>query len=555
MKNLRLIGGEMPGWSDRRPGERSPAGGPVLAHLLVRAAPLLAGGRVLVAGPHDDAIVDVLSARADVTCLLRAQPDAARLAGRGVTVLCGTLAKLTDTDRYDVVVALDGLDRLCSVEGPQYDWADALQALRRTLRPGGTLLLTVENELGVHRLVDRAAATSAHTDGAWRPLGEFDESRPGNPTRLAARLAADGLAVTWVGAAWPLPAAPTLVATPNALQEGPTSALAAAAAGAVGVAYARQPVLSDPRRLAAAAVRGGLGAEFAAAWIVLAHRAPRPAVSLPLPPALLSLGSPQAPPDGPAPGVPSRIDPPPGGPVLELGRDREGGWVRKAVTGAAGATPGRDPSALDGPMPAGRLLEELLLGACLRHDLPTIRRLLTGWAAWLATLGAPRAHATVDNVVLDGDTYALLDTSLRDPDPPGVPEAATDALHRLAHTLISGGYVHPWPAATDADTLTAVLAGAAGLDVRPQTTPIRAEPPEPDSLREHEEQLRALREQLADATTRTAWYEQELALRDTELRRAHLQIAVFSGSLGHRLARLGLTAARRARTALRRTQH
>ena len=62
---------------------------------------------------------------------------------------------------------LDGLDRLCSVEGPQLDWAESLHVLRRALRPGGSLLLSVENELGVHRLVDRSSVTSAHTDGAW----------------------------------------------------------------------------------------------------------------------------------------------------------------------------------------------------------------------------------------------------------------------------------------------------------------------------------------------------------------------------------------------------
>ncbi|GAB1689100.1 hypothetical protein [Krasilnikovia sp. M28-CT-15] len=540
-QSVRLIGGEMPAWSDRRPGERPPAGGPVLAHLLDRLAALLpTGGRALIAGPHDDTIVAGLAAYTDVTCLLRGRPDADRLAGRGVTVLCGTLAKLTDTDRYDVVVALDGLDRLCSVEGPQYDWAEALQVLRRTLRSGGTLLLAVENELGVHRLVDRSAVTAARTDGAWRPLGEFDGSKPGAPTRLAARLAAEGLAVSWLGAAWPLPASPTLVATPNALQEGPSGAVAGAAAGAVGAAYARQPVLSDPRRLAAAAVRGGLGAEFAAAWIVLAHRAPRPRLVGPPPSALLSTG------------------PLPGATVLELGRDRDrgGGWVRRVVGGTVEATPHRDPTALDGPMPAGQLLEELLLSACLRHDLPRLRRLLTGWSAWLATLDGQRAYATADNVLLDGDTYALLDPSPRDPDPPGAPTAAVAALRRLARTLLSGGYAHPWPAATDQDALTLVLAGAAGLDVGPELTtmPVPTGPVGPDSLREHEEQLRALRDQLADATARTDWYAQELALRDAELRRAHLQIAVFSGSLGHRLARLGLSVARRARHILRRSR-
>jgi SAM-dependent methyltransferase len=334
-----MIGGEMPTFVEDRPA----AGGALFGYLIDR---LPAGGNVLIAGPHDDALVDALAARSSVTCLVRSQPKAAELDARGLDVLCGSLAKIIDVERYDVVVALDGLGRLCSVEGPQYDWAESLQALKRTLRPGGTLLLAVENELGVHRLVDPGSATSAHTDGDWRPLGEFD-TKPGNPTRLAGKLSTEGLAVDWLAAAWPVPAAPTLIATPNALQDGPVDALAAVTAAAVGQAYADRAVLSDPRRLAAAAVRGGLGPEFAAAWLVVAHRAPRPAAAISLPSVLLG-----------------------DGPVLEIGPGLEGDWVRRVIR----QVPGRDLSVLAGPLPTGRLLEELLLGAALRHDLPLLDR-------------------------------------------------------------------------------------------------------------------------------------------------------------------------------------
>lgn len=491
---IRMIGGEMPAFTE----VRAPAGGALYGYL---ADQLPAGADVLVAGPHAAGLVETLAARTRVTCLLRSQPEAIELDARGLDVQCGTISKLTDVERYDVVVALDGLDRLCSVEGPQYDWSETLQVLKRTLRPGGMLLLAVENELGVHRLVDPASPTAAQDDAAWRPLGEFD-TKPGNPTRLAARLAAEGLAVDWLGAAWPLPEAPTLIATPNALEDGPVDALAAVAASAVSRAYEKKSVLSDPRRLAAAAVRGGLGAELAAAWVVVAYRAPRPALVLNLPPALTFSGS-----------------------IFEVGPDGEAGWTRRAVRGEAP----------DGPIPAGRLLEELLLGAALRHDLPTLRRLLTGWMATLPTW-------TADNVVVDHDRFARLD--------PAVPETE-DALRRFGQILLGGVYPHPWPAATDLDTLTAILRGAAGL---PAGTPVPApagEPPAPDSRREHEEQLRALHRRLADATSQVQWYEAELAKRDDQLRDAQIKIETFSGNLSYRVARLGLRAARRARTHLR----
>ena len=222
---IRLIGGEMAGWTEDRP----PAGGALFGHLLDQ---LPTGAGVLVAGPHDHALIETLAARTTVTCLVRSQPEAERLDARGLDVLCGTLTKLTEAGRWDAVVALDGLDRLCSVEGPQYDWAECLRALRHALLPGGILLLTVENELGVHRLVDPAAPTAARTDEAWRPLGEFDDSKPGNPARLADRLAVEDLALDWLGAAWPEPWSPTLIATSEALRNGPAEALAAAAASA-----------------------------------------------------------------------------------------------------------------------------------------------------------------------------------------------------------------------------------------------------------------------------------------------------------------------------------
>jgi hypothetical protein len=514
MTDLMMIGGEMPEWSDHRPDERPPASGAVLAELLRGLAP--AGGRVLVAGPHDDTLIDALGSRTEVVCLVRSEPDALRLEQRGMNVLCGTLAKVTDTERYDVVVALDGLDRLCSVEGPQLDWAESLHVLRRSLRPGGSLLLSVDNELGVHRLVDPTSPTSAPGPGDWRPLGEFDDTKPGNAARLAARLNADAMAVSWLAAAWPVPSAPTLLATPEALQNGPVGALSAAAAGAVAAAYAGKPVLSDPRRLAAAAVRGGLGAEFAAAWIVLAHRAPRAALESTPPPVLLG-----------------------DGPVVELVEEPDGSWTRSVVSGTAVA--GRDAARLTGPMPTGRLLEELMLAACLRHDLRGARRMLTDWARW-----APDGFdVSFENVLLDGETYAVLD-----PSRPAL--APQPALRRFAGTLLAGGYAHPWASATDPETLAAVLIAAAGLGDA-VIVPVAVDQL-PDSRRAQQEELRLLREQLADAAARAKWFEAELSGRDAELRRARLQVKAFSGKFSYRVAKLGAVGARKAKRAIQRAK-
>lgn len=490
--NYELIGGEMTDWSDREP-----VGGPLLTHLISRLEPL--GRRVLVAGPHAPALIDALAAYTEVTCLVRAQRDAAALGDRrGVTVRCGSLAKLTDSDHYDVIVALDGVARLCSVEGPQLDWTESVQVLRRALRPGGALLLSVENELGVHRLVDRTTVTFAHTEDAWLPLGEFG-SKPGSPERLESRLAAEGLTVGWLGTAWPSPSAPAFAATPAMLRYGPAGALGAAASAAMASAYAGRAVLSDPRRLAAAAIRGGLGAEFAPAWLVVASRGPAPTVLA----------------------------------DREIGREGQG--MREAALDLPQVLIG---DRADAELPAGQLLEELLIGACLRHDLPAIRRLLAGWVA-----GQP--NAAFDNLLVDGDTYTILDRDRAAEEPAAV-------LARFAHTLLAGGYAQPWPTAADVPSLTTILSAAAGLGTG--TLPPAATTPEvPDSLREHEEQVRRLEEQLADAAVRIAYVENELIKRDTELRRARLQIDTFSGHVGYRLTKLSARAARKAVRAVRRS--
>ena len=67
---ITLPGGEMLAWSDL-PQERLANGGP-LAALTARLVPR--GARVLLAGPHDPALLDQLT-HAEVTCLLRSHPE------------------------------------------------------------------------------------------------------------------------------------------------------------------------------------------------------------------------------------------------------------------------------------------------------------------------------------------------------------------------------------------------------------------------------------------------------------------------------------------------
>jgi hypothetical protein len=115
-------------WNDAASVDwRSPQGGRTLAALLRTVGGL--GGRILVAGPHDSTVLDVVLEIADeVTLLLRSVVDAEEMAAHyqdraGLTVVSGALEWFENPVPFDAVVALAGLDVLRSMDGPSSTWA------------------------------------------------------------------------------------------------------------------------------------------------------------------------------------------------------------------------------------------------------------------------------------------------------------------------------------------------------------------------------------------------------------------------------------------------
>ncbi|MER7889985.1 hypothetical protein ABTX15_09195 [Micromonospora sp. NPDC094482] len=505
--NLRLIGGEMQVWSDldgrHGPG---PVRGPVLAPLLGTAS-----GRTLVLGPLDPTLLDAVPVD-EVTVLVRGIPDAEALAVRlaarpGVTVLCGSPEKLATEPAYDTVIALDGLERLGSTEGADLSWADALGLLVAALRPGGRLLLAAENHLGLHRLV---ALPAEVTDTDWAGAGEYDPDRPAGLDRLRARLAAAGLFVTDTHAAWPTAIAPTALLRPRLLANPEVIGFLQATLG-----RACEPlgeVLTDPGRLAARALRHGAATELAPAWILQAERiAPAPGPS----------GSPavaQAPAAGGA-ALPDALI------SVDDGR-------HDVVNGPGGALVLCRPDGGTQAVPTGRTLEDLLIVAALRRELPTVRELLRRWqAGGYAGVPADRIVAT------RGRELAPLA-------PAGPPPAA---LRRLAARLLDAGLGHLWPSPADPAELALTLAALAGR-VEP-VAPAGDEPGRPDALAYRELLMSRdrLSRELAEAREREAWYERTLAACEGELRRARGMLALLSGTPTARAGKLFLAGARRAR--------
>ncbi|MEU8208845.1 class I SAM-dependent methyltransferase [Micromonospora sp. NPDC049044] len=577
---ITLPGGEMLAWSDL-PQQRLADGGP-LAALAARLVP--PGARVLVAGPHDPALLDQLG-HAEVTCLLRSHPDAVALAQRAAHLVVGGPAGLPDDETYDVVIAPAGLDPVESVEGTRLGWDGVLARLVAAVRPGGALVLRVDNPLGLHRLVATTPWYADREDSAWTIGGVLDRTHPANRDQLHERLTAAGLRPGTCWAAYPDAGTPTALLDADHLDRDTGSGLfdallhGACAGGCTG-----DTVLQDPSRLAVDALHAGRAADLAPGWLVLAHRPADPA-------------DPSTPADGAdLPVVLAQT----GIGVLEVLHGPSGlRWGRVQTTGtqppaaapfASREAAYRDADALSGPVPAGRLLRTLLLDAAVRRDLTALRALLHGYAGWLADqtdadsrIAGAAALAGTDNVVVDDERYAVLDPSWRATEALPADVVLARGLWRFAAGLLTGGYAHPWSSTLDVAGLTVVLGGLAGHDLDRATvgeaveaeaaidaalhgldpdgrlnlaTELHAVAPTdpPVGARSyqqlHEAWLRQ-REELARLAALTAWTEELLTSRERALRRAETTIGLLSGSISYRVGRLAITPARLAKRGAR----
>ncbi|MEU8129405.1 class I SAM-dependent methyltransferase [Micromonospora sp. NPDC049049] len=580
---ITLPGGEMLAWSDL-PQERLANGGPLAALAALLVPP---GARVLVAGPHDPALLDQLT-HAEVTCLLRSHPDAVALADRAARVVVGGPAGLPDDETYDVVIAAAGLDPVESVEGTRLGWDAVLARLVAAVRPGGALLLRLDNPLGLHRLVDTSPWYARRDDSAWTIGGVLDRAHPANRDQLRERLGAAGLRPVACWAAYPDVSTPTALLDADHLDRDAGSGLFDAVLhGACAGGFTSATVLQDPARLAVDALHAGRAADLAPSWLTLAHRPAEPTdpatpvVEADLPVALVQTGS-------------------PGIGVLEV-LHGPSGWRWGLIPATDATTPAaapfasreaayRDADALSGPVPSGRLLRTLLLDASLRRDLATLRTLLHGYASWLAgqadadgRIAGAAALAGTDNVVVDGERYAVLDPSWRATAALPADVVLARGLWRFAAGLLTGGYAHPWSSTLDVAGLTVVLGGLAGHDLDRATvseaieaeaaiaaalhgldadgtvglaTELHAVTPTDPPVGGHSyQQLREAwlrqREELTRLAALTAWTEELLTSRERALRRAETTISLLSGSLSYRVGRLAITPARLAKRGAR----
>lgn len=445
-QGVTLLGNEMLQWTDAE-SSRPAAGSPVLCELIASVS--RPGTRALVVGPHSEQLVEAVAAGcAEVTLVLRSMPDARTLARRyadrpEIAISCGTLEKI-GSGPFDVIVALDGLDRVLAADAADLGWQARLSHLAALLVPGGSLLVGMENDLGTHRLVGLPDPEVRNGDEEWRPTHGVDASRPTSPVRLDASLAKAGLVTARRYAAYPTPSTPAVLVPCDGEDTGrlPAAVLAGVLASSCDAGLTGQPLLADPRWMVRAAAGSDITDVLAPAWIAVC---------------------------GPARDLPD---------VLVC--DGAGEWAvtyeltadggRRART-AGLVTLGnltRDTKLLNAPAPVGQTLDELLRHACARADLPGIRELLRDYADWLhkhaadGMVAGAALFATADNVVLDAGGWTVADPSWSWAAPLPVDQVLARSLRRFVVRLLFSGQRHPWPSYLDAARLCETVHAMAG---------------------------------------------------------------------------------------------
>ncbi|GAA3243732.1 hypothetical protein [Nonomuraea helvata] len=542
-----MIGGEMLLWSDMsNMGGITDWRGAAL-ELIRRLIP--ASGRVLLVGPHPQGLVDeVVSQATSAAVLLRSYPDACALGERhpGLAVFCGRLEVFAAEEPYDLVLALDGLLRTHSAEAPAAAWRESLGALAGLTAPGGLLVLGVRNDLGVDRFLEARPADREGGDDQWAPHG-FDPTYPSGPAALDRGLESAGLSVRRCYAAYPARQAPRALLSREALAADLPDALTFPLSARGG----ERMLVADPLQLTRLVFRHRLGEELAPLWLAVATRPPHDteaaATRSPHDTEAIATRPPhdtEAVATRPPHGLCTTDD---DGTGLPLGLVEEGATLYE-LTGDGAR---RLPDGEERPIPAGRVVEEILVEACAREDVRAVRELLRELAAWLEAGGD--VSAATDCLVYDGERFAAISPPAGPSTPPEPRIVLCRILWRFAVRLLAAGHHHPWPWPLEADQLALTLCGMAdrpcGQGDLDRARKLDAELGCPGE--EHVPTYRDLlgvRDRLADQLTgalarisrletKLSYRERELVRAKAKLRRSQRKASAYRKTLGYRLSR------------------
>ncbi|SDL11159.1 hypothetical protein [Tessaracoccus oleiagri] len=249
--NVTLIGGASQFWTDR-PKLLLDADWSEL--LLPQVA-----GRTLVVGWTPTVTLEALAGAADeLHVLVRGIVDASAIgeALPSAKVWCGDPRSLLDhAEVFDTVLCLADASRVLPLESESRSWREVADDVLALGRPDAAVVMWVENDLGIHRLISPHNPRTERSDNAWNVMATFDESRPVSLEQCRDAFAGSAVHVTWPSAQ------PTVLADPGSVDEATHAAFAQRACVA--------PLLGpDPVYILATAARAGRLADHASGWLV-----------------------------------------------------------------------------------------------------------------------------------------------------------------------------------------------------------------------------------------------------------------------------------------------
>jgi SAM-dependent methyltransferase len=158
---------------------------------VLRAFDLAGAQRVLEVGAGCGAMSRYLAEVCEVVDALEPVPARAAVAAArlrdlpGARVFTGELADLPDEPSYDLIVVIGVVEYVGGGTADEAPYLAFLEEIRRRLRPGGRLLLAIENKLGVKYL---AGAPEDHSDRAYDSLEGYPLGAPARTFDRAALL-------------------------------------------------------------------------------------------------------------------------------------------------------------------------------------------------------------------------------------------------------------------------------------------------------------------------------------------------------------------------------
>lgn len=450
---VELIAGEMRLWSDNVPGARRSAARGSVAAALVAAVLTDAGApvRVLVAGPHAGEVTQAVAGSGhEAVFVVRSLSDADALSARhpGVRVVCGGLDAFKE-EPFDVVVALDGAERILSNDSPQHDWRGRVELLVGLLAEHGTMLFSLDNPLSLAAFADARSPAERRDTGDWEPPSYVDPSRPASLSQ--ARAVLEGLRLTVSAhSAFPLTTAPAVVAE---VEMGDLNDLRVQRAIRISCtqALAGRELLFDPTAETMSAIVAGRGPELAPGWVFMLTR-------------------------GAATTLPQVVFEDYPGRLLAAVLGLEDGQATVLAAGSAGAAsrgahlrPLTRSGPAEGTLAEGRLLAGVLADLALAEDLVALRSLSGSYLSWVRDSADLRqaVFATPDNT-LTGDpagSFALLDGTWSWSDGVTADLAVARVALATARGLLDRRLRQIWPPWMGVAELASSLASRIGADV------------------------------------------------------------------------------------------